>query len=426
MRTVPTTKRALLVLSHAMERAFDEPSHDGPDRAAGLIVGLFQRREYFDVEAERYAALAAAGHTVVVGFSGSAADMPPKVTAVTFAPDDPLAAKWVLLMCRPSFATALVATDLRDLSMGEMTLQASRVFSARWTFHRELAVEEARSQLADLSHLLPPDLHARALAEVAGWNEPVTPQERQLAAAADHLVYSVEAGQRRLMRLRSQLDDTQSLAERDQLTGLHNRHFLERFLGGADRPADLMAVLVDVDKLKTVNDTHGHEAGDAVLSAIASALNAYTGDGDVVIRWGGDEFLVLVPGLTPEGAEAYGQGLVDAVKSSHPAAPWAALPLSVSIGISPTHRTPLPLGQLDKAMYDAKRSGKGHVVVSASSPGSPGECGSAGERGARIPGQETFEFADEGVDVRLGGVEGAHPAHFAGRRIPVVEPKGFP
>lgn len=361
LRTVPTTKRALLVLSHAMERAFDEQSDEAS--AAGLIIGLFQRREYFDIEADRYASLAAAGHIVIVGFSGSAAGMPPGVHAVTFTEEDPLAADWVLLLCRDSYATALVATDARDLSMGEMTLEASRVFSAWWTFRRDLAIEQARAQLANLSVLLPPGMHARALDYLARCNEPMTPQERKLAAAADHLMYSVEAGQRRLLRIRSNLDDTRSLAERDQLTGLHNRHFLERFLGAADRPADLMAILVDVDNLKIVNDTHGHEAGDAVLKAVSAALNAHTRDGDVVIRWGGDEYLVLVPGLTVADAQPYGQELVDAVAGSCPEPPWDTLSVSVSIGISPTHRTPLPLAELDKAMYQAKRAGKGRAVV---------------------------------------------------------------
>lgn len=372
IRTVPTTKRALLVLSHAMERAFDEASDEGSVSAAGLIIGLFQRREYFDVEYDRYASLAAAGHTVIVGFSGSAAGMPPGVHAVTFDEDDPLAADWVLLLCRASYATALVATDVRDLSMGEMTLEASRLFSARWTFRRDLAAQEARAQLASLSDLLPPGLHARARDHLDRSGEPMSPQEHKLAVAADHLMYSVDAGQHRLLRMRSSLDDTRSLAERDQLTGLHNRHFLERFLGGANRPADLMAVLVDVDNLKIVNDTHGHSAGDAVLSAVTAALNAYTRDGDVVIRWGGDEFLVLVPGLTADDAPSYGQGLVDAVAMSHPAAPWDTLPVSVSIGISPTRRTPLPLNELDQAMYQAKRAGKGRAVISAApSPARP-------------------------------------------------------
>lgn len=367
MQTTPITKRALLVLSHAMERSFDAPVQADPDDATGLIIGLFQRREYFDIEADRYASLAASGHTVIVGFSGSADTMPPNVTAVTFADDDPLAARWVLILCRASFASALVGTDVRDLSTGELTLEASRVFASRWTFDREVAIQEGRAQLGQISVRLPPGLHSRALAQLAGWDVPVSSHEKQLAAAADHLMYSVEAGQRRLMRIRSKLDSTQSLAERDQLTGLRNRHFLERFLGGADRPADLMAILVDVDNLKTVNDSYGHEAGDAVLAAIAAVLTSYTSDGDVVIRWGGDEFLVLAPGVAAGGALRYGQGLVDAVKSSHPSSPWNELDLSVSIGISPTHRTPLPFGELDKAMYDAKRSGKGRVVVSASS-----------------------------------------------------------
>jgi hypothetical protein len=79
--TVSTTKRSLLVLSHAMERAFDTVAQlDGG--APGLVLGLFQRREYFDIEAPRYAALAAAGHTIVVGFTGSPKGLASGVHAV--------------------------------------------------------------------------------------------------------------------------------------------------------------------------------------------------------------------------------------------------------------------------------------------------------------------------------------------------------
>ena len=83
-----TPKRALVVLSHAMERAFDAPVGQCQP---GLVFGMFQRREHFDVEAERYAALASSGHTVLVGFVGSTEDLPPGVHAVAFAEDSPLA-----------------------------------------------------------------------------------------------------------------------------------------------------------------------------------------------------------------------------------------------------------------------------------------------------------------------------------------------
>ena len=365
---VPTTKRSLVVLCHAMERAF-MVSNDGCSAGMpGLVLGLFQRREYFDVEADRYAAFAAAGDTVIVGFSGSAAGIPDGVNVVTFEPNDPLAAQWALVLCRGSYGTSMVASDMGNFSPGEMTLESSRLFAARWTFQRAVAVADARQQLTEMATKLPSALSMRVADQLNDFAAlPITGSETQLAAAADHLVYSVEAGQRRLIKLRAALDDTQSVAERDQLTGLYNRHFLERFLGGADRPAELVAMLVDVDNLKTINDTSGHDAGDAVLSAIAAILKGESRAGDVVIRWGGDEFLLLVPQMTEDDAAVYAQNVLDAVSSGHPLPPWNTLHMSVSIGMIPTHRTPLPLDQLDRALYQAKRAGKGRAVVSGNS-----------------------------------------------------------
>lgn len=157
---VPASKRALLVVSHAQERAFaahcQQPvpgSRSGEADLAGpgLVLALFQQREYFDEEARRYAALARAGHTVVVGFVGAGDRLPPGVVAVTFAQDDPRAQEWVLVLVADSLATGLVAVDRGDLSLAEATLQAGRLFDARWTFERATALATARTQLARLA-----------------------------------------------------------------------------------------------------------------------------------------------------------------------------------------------------------------------------------------------------------------------------------
>lgn len=362
--SVEIPKRALLVVSHAMERAFDA----GPataDGGGGLVIGLFQRREYFDVEAARYGALAAAGHTVVVGFAGSTAGLPDGVHVVPFAESDPRVHDWVLVLVRGPFAAALVARDRLDLSGGELTLEASRLFRSSWTLQRMLALPVARSRLHGLAAELPPTVLAAGTDRLHRSELlPVSPVEAQLSAAADHLGSSMELGYRRATRLRLALETTQSLAERDQLTGLNNRHFLERYLGGPsspDRPAELLSVLIDVDDLKTINDTHGHEAGDAVLTAVAGALRVHSRPSDVLVRWGGDEFLLLAPGLDDAAGLHFAERLAEAVRTSHPAPPWQHLELSVSLGVAATRRTPLPFAQLDAALYQVKRTGKGHA-----------------------------------------------------------------
>ncbi|MCW2606686.1 MAG: Response regulator PleD [Frankiales bacterium] len=359
---VSATKRALLVLSHAMERAFDTapPTGDRP----GLVLGLFQLREHFDVEAARYASLAAAGHTVVVAFGGGVDDLPAGVHAVALPEGDPRRLDWVLVAVRGAYVTALVATDVRTLSPSELTLEASRSFLARWTFRRRLALVDAREQLDRLAPDLPPQVVAEALAHIEHSHAlPVSPGELQLAVAADHLIASVDRGQRRATSLRLALAETQSMAERDQLTGLYNRHHLERFLGADDRPADLLVLLVDADGLKTLNDVHGHDAGDKALQAVAAALVEHSRPGDVCVRWGGDEFLLLAPFVSGEAGLAFAERLVTAVRSTSPAAPFEHLHLSVSIGVCASARTVLPLAELDAALHTGKRTGKGRAVL---------------------------------------------------------------
>jgi diguanylate cyclase (GGDEF)-like protein len=364
LTTMRSTKRSLLVLSHAMERAFDTTPPDAGEDTSGVIIGLFQRRDFFDVEAARYEELAAAGHTIIVGFTGSVDGLPRGVHGVSFPEHDPRTAEWTLFSARGPYATALVAHDLRDLAAGEMTLSASRLFAAWWTFDRHVALDEGHRQLGRMTGDLDAAVSSKAAARLQRSGAlPVSSAETRLAAAADHLVTSVEAGQQRLNRIRSEFDGLQSIAERDQLTGLNNRHFLERYLGAGDRPTDLVTMLVDVDNLKGVNDTYGHEAGDAILSAVAANLRRHSRSGDVAVRWGGDEFLMLVPGLDASKGLAFAERVAAAIKVAHPEPPWAHLPVSVSIGVCLTKRTTLPLDRLDAALYRVKRSGKGRAAL---------------------------------------------------------------
>jgi diguanylate cyclase (GGDEF)-like protein len=345
-----------------MERAFDAaPDADG---APGLVVAYFQLRRNFEVERRRYAALAAAGHVVVVVFAGPPDDMPDGVHCVGLPDHDPRARDWVLVTVREWCATALVCTDAHALAPSELTLEASRSFDAVWTFRRTAALAQARLQLDRLAAELDPQVLRSALACIAASEaRPVLPGESQLAAATEHLMTSVDRGQRRATRLRLELQDSRSRAERDQLTGLYNRHFLERFLGDEDRPADLLLLLVDVDGLKGINDRHGHAGGDAALQAVARTLVASSRPGDVCVRWGGDEFLLLAPFTTPSVGLSFAERLVQAVAYAVPGPPWHFLPLSVSIGVCPSLRTTLPLDRLDEALQAVKRTGKGRAVL---------------------------------------------------------------
>lgn len=359
-----TTKRTLVVLSHAFERAFAGPEPGGSSGAPGVLLALFQRREYLEAELAHYGALAAAGHVVVVGAVGPLPELPPGVHGVAFDAGDARARFWLLLTVRGPYASLLEADDEHDFAPGEETLEASRAFAADWTVHRGAVLERARAELDRLAGAVDPDVLAGAQAIVADSGaRPVSEGEARLADASQILVAGLEAGERRAARLRLALDQARARAEQDQLTGLRNRHFLERYLGSLDRPADLVTLLVDVDDLKVVNDTHGHQAGDAVISAVGSILRQRIRPGDIVVRWGGDEFLVLAPVRTSEDAVGFAERLARIVASSHPDPPFEHLPLSVSVGVCTTRQTRLPLERLDAALRLVKQSGKGHAAL---------------------------------------------------------------
>src|SRR5690606_28966066 len=98
-----------------------------------------------------------------------------------------------------------------------------------------------------------------------------------------------------------------TLARVDHLTGLHNRHAAEeifqRELARAERARHpLSVVLADIDRFKRINDSYGHNAGDGVLRAVSRVLTACCRGGDVAIRWGGEELLLLLPNTALDGA----------------------------------------------------------------------------------------------------------------------------
>lgn len=153
-----------------------------------------------------------------------------------------------------------------------------------------------------------------------------------------------------------------ALASEDQLTGLLNRHGVERSLpdlvaSAGREQLPVFAVFVDIIGLKQANDTHGHGFGDQVITVVADALKASVRHGDILGRWGGDEFLVLGVG-SPQEPDALAQRVRDNVRRSRAAlGPW---PLEVSVGTAIVDDQHLDVDalvrQADHDMYTRRRA----------------------------------------------------------------------
>jgi diguanylate cyclase (GGDEF)-like protein len=362
-----STKRSLLALSHAMERSLEIGRQEGHG-GSGLIIGLFQRRHYFEVERFRYGRLATEGNVCIVGFAGAADDVPPGVEAVSLDEDDALAGEWSLVVLDGSLGTSLRALDLDDVAEGSDTLEAGRLFDARWSFNPSEARAEAERILDVLQSRLDPEVTRRAREVIAaGRSVDLSLTERRLAAVTEVLVHSIDAAYHRAERMESVARREQRLAERDPFTGLGNRRFLERYLASCRResPMHVGALLIDLDGLKGINDSHGHAAGDAAIMAVARVLRETTRPQDVLIRIGGDEFLVLLPGTMEEGSLIVADRIVQRLGETTLPDPWPEVRLGASVGVLAARACDIDLDDLDAALYRAKREGKGRVALAS-------------------------------------------------------------
>lgn len=162
------------------------------------------------------------------------------------------------------------------------------------------------------------------------------------------------------------------LAATDELTGLANRRiFLERLADEVRRnqryPTTLSLLVIDVDHFKKVNDRLGHPAGDEVLKRVAAALNGYARETDLAARHGGEEFALLLPQTTEDGARVVAERVRQGIEALRTEWEGKVVPIKVSIGVAslePGADTPESLvGRADEALYEAKKMGRNRVVT---------------------------------------------------------------
>ncbi len=188
---------------------------------------------------------------------------------------------------------------------------------------------------------------------------------------AHELRVRIRAG-RRILDLQ---DALRQQATHDGLTGLLNRNSilgkLAEEVSRAERQSEPVAVLMaDLDRFKSINDTHGHLAGDAVLREAARRLKAASRTYDSVGRYGGEEFLVVLPGCDAPDALRQSERLREAVANTPFEIEGGSLNLTCSFGLACTATSPAPrLVQFaDEALYQAKSEGRNRIVWHVPAP----------------------------------------------------------
>ena len=241
-------------------------------------------------------------------------------------------------------------------------------------FSAQIRSDEATRHLPILGVIDPDDRARLVKALDIGLNDiltrPIDPQE--LAAR----VKSQVRGKRYQDFLRNNLDHSLELAVTDQLTGLHNRRYMTGQLGAlvnrAGRGGEpVSSLMIDIDHFKKINDGFGHDVGDHVLREFAVRLASNVRAIDLPCRYGGEEFVVIMPGASLEDAGHIAERIRRHVAGSPFRVAGVGEPLSVTISIGvaatsgPSDTAEALLKRADEAVYAAKAAGRNTVIAKA-------------------------------------------------------------
>ncbi len=167
------------------------------------------------------------------------------------------------------------------------------------------------------------------------------------------------------------MDTLRESTLRDPMTGLHNRRFLEEYVDtvvaqAQRRKAQVSVLMLDLDYFKKVNDTHGHDAGDMVLKTLAKVLADTVRSADLVIRYGGEEFLVILVDTRERDGDDVAEKIREAVEATKFQVPGGTLQKTISVGVADFPKDADTFWQAmkyaDVALYQAKERGRNRVI----------------------------------------------------------------
>jgi diguanylate cyclase (GGDEF)-like protein len=270
-------------------------------------------------------------------------------------------------------------TLLFDSTASGATAPAPAEFSAYAVTHR-LAVGDREWRLRIVPHKDPVDLLDKA------GTAAILAALLAISALLFWLMTSVAVSESRGAELAQRNREAALLREKlreqamhDQLTGLYNRHYVEEWFGLELRRAQrhgrpIAAIMLDVDHFKRFNDSFGHEAGDLVLRELAGALRRSTRGSDVASRYGGEEFLVLLPECRFDAALRKAEQLREEIAKlelRYDGRPLGPVTASLGVAAFPDHARESEelLRHADKALYLAKQTGRNRVVAYSATAG---------------------------------------------------------
>lgn len=210
---------------------------------------------------------------------------------------------------------------------------------------------------------------------IASLEQRVARRTLELTVTNEQLRQEISERTRAEAQIRRQQLELERLASMDDLTSLYNRrHFFllgEHQLRAAEAYGHIIAaVMLDIDHFKKINDSYGHPCGDQVLRIVAQRCRKSIRDTDILGRYGGEEFALLLPGTDTEAACAIAERLRSEIATTPIVTDRGHLHVTVSIGVAVATDGELNLdillGQADAALYVAKRSGRNRVVLAGS------------------------------------------------------------
>ena len=231
----------------------------------------------------------------------------------------------------------------------------------------ERGLQDARSVDPDAE-----DVRADALEQVAvpGGDDQQVEVDRDVTVRrqAAQLQRQIDEHTRDLLAANQRLDE---LASTDGLTGVYNRRRFLELAGGVREQSQGRSVciaLFDLDRFKQINDTHGHLAGDAVIRGAIEVIKQHCRQGDLVGRYGGEEFVLCLPDTSLQHAQEITGRICAALASTSVAHDGRSIPVTVSIGIAALHTGESIeqwLSRADKALYEAKNNGRNRCATAS-------------------------------------------------------------